>query len=142
MEIIIKTPGSGRKWKIAPVDSGLCFGIWKEPVRKKGKNGTPIKAKWLFTERYPTSLPSAINNVVELMAMDPDDPYVIEPETFEDLIEGLKTWHKDMTWEISHKIRLTKAKAEEEAKVAGENKPKTKKVMTDDDKQRNKKKAI
>ena len=122
MEIIIKTPGSGRRWKIAPVDSGLCFGVWKEPVRKIGKNKQPIKAEWLFTERYPTSLASAVTSVVDLMSMDPDDPYVMEPETINDLIEGLKVWHKDMTWEIKHQMQKTRT----ETKVTS--KPKTEKT--------------
>lgn len=124
MIIIIKTPGSERRWKIAPVDSGLCFGVWKEPVRKIGKNKQPIKAEWLFTERYPTSLASAVTSVVDLMSMDPDDPYVMEPETIEDLIDGLQLWHRNITWEIKHKNQTEKVKAKAEVK------PKAKKAST------------
>ena len=84
LKIDIVSPSGRRKWRIEPYDNGLCFRILKTPMgverngRLYAKNGKEIKSEWVNCEKYPTSIDSALEHVVDLMLADPDDPTELE----------------------------------------------------------------
>lgn len=102
MKIILTSP-SGRRWKIEPVDSGLCFAISKEPAAKIGKNGRRITAEWLSCDCYPSTLGSAVSRCIELMLTDGSDEQeiVVDVESLEALRLGLKLWTANIAYDIS-----------------------------------------
>lgn len=100
MNIILTSP-SGREWKISPVDSGLCFQIFKKPVKKTGKNGKKITAEWLSCDRYPSTLSAAIQSCIELMQSDPDDTNTITlGDDIHMLREEMLCWFQGISYEI------------------------------------------
>ena len=105
MLIILESPTGKRKWKIEPLDSGLCFKISKTPIGivdtdgvwRSKKNGRTVKKDWIDLPCYPTTLESAIEKVVNLMIADPEDEVVYQFSGM-DITEGMlkifKRWLK------------------------------------------------
>ena len=81
MLIILESPTGKRKWKIEPLDSGLCFKISKTPIGiidtdgvwRSKKNGRTVKKEWIDLPCYPTTIESAVEKVVDFMIADPED---------------------------------------------------------------------
>ena len=77
MEIIVTDEDTGRKYKLVPDSSGLCFQLWRTTLLKKGekaKNGKAVKNEWQFTSKYPRSLDHGLYLIYDLMMKDPERP--------------------------------------------------------------------
>lgn len=110
MNIILTAP-SGRRWKISPVDNGLCYLISKQPVRKTGRNGKPIKSEWISCERYPSGIQHAVSSCIEMMMCDPDDNSTIEVDNLDLLNQALRLFAEKISYEIDASVRSVRASA-------------------------------
>lgn len=68
MIITIESPSGKRKWRIEPVDNGLCYRLMKTSLDPNAKN------QWINCECYSGTIQSALERCVERILKDPDDP--------------------------------------------------------------------
>lgn len=109
MHVILTAP-SGRRWKLSPIDSGLCFQVFKEPIKKTGRNGKPIKAEWISCDRYPSGLSHAVASTIELMAADSDDPVIFECNDPQEIMEAIHDWIGQISYEVVWDTKKQKKK--------------------------------
>jgi hypothetical protein len=118
MIIIVKNPVNGRRYKIEPMDSGLCFQIFKEPLSTDvSKNGKPIKSDWLSCEKYPTTIDHAINLCVEMMMLDKGHEELHLHISSTDLMhfgEGIRRAIQNLSWEVNAEAIKAKAQKDKE----------------------------
>lgn len=80
MRVIMTAPDSGRKWKLEPVDNGLCYQLYVSPVKgaKNPRTGEPVKSNWTTTGKYPTTLSNGIECMIDMMLNDPNGKQNLE----------------------------------------------------------------
>lgn len=80
MRIILTAPDTGRKYKLEPLDNGLCYQIFVTPLKGtiSAKTGKKIKSEWTFTGSYPSTIEHGIKMMIEKMLSDPHGKSDIE----------------------------------------------------------------
>lgn len=74
MVIIVTDPGTNKRYKLKPLDNGLCFQLFvSQEQGTKSKRGKEIKHEWKFTEKYPSNLADGLRTIVEMIIKDPDN---------------------------------------------------------------------
>lgn len=102
MVIIISDDNLSKRYKIVPLDNGLCYQIFvSQKVGTKNRSGKEIKNEWRFTGKYGWDIPHSIDIVTELILKDPDDQGVIEVKS---LKSATKTISKHID-ELKSKIK-------------------------------------
>ena len=99
MIITIESPSGNRKWRLEPFDNGLCWRLLKTPINPEAKQ------EWINCECYHSTLPAALEALVDRMLKDPDDPTTLEFKA-EDIkkqsMRVLKAWLKDAGIEVDN----------------------------------------
>ena len=92
MIVTVESPTGNRKWRVEPIDNGLCWRLMKSSMKKGAKH------EWINCECYSATFDGAMKNLIERMICDPDDPCDLgfPPEDMKKSVaRAIKAWLKD-----------------------------------------------
>lgn len=83
MQLILKNPNNGRKWRLRPYKSGQCLTIERQPLGKVARSGLEVKSEFVPIDHYPSTWEQGIRSMLRLLMMDTEDTEVIEVSDIE-----------------------------------------------------------
>lgn len=116
MRIIATAPDTGRKWKLEPLENGLCFQLFASPKKgaKNPRTGEATKAEWVFTGKYPSDVAAGIKCMINGMLSDPDGTASIECDP-KYLVKTIKKTIDDYIHQVIASVVIEATDLEEEA---------------------------
>lgn len=116
MRVTLTAPDTGRKWKIEPLDNGLCYQMFVTPMKgaKNPRTGKKVKSEWTFTGKYPQDLPHGIKLMIEGMLNDPNGKAEIECDP-KHLTKTFKKTMDDYIQKVIDSVTVEMAEFEEQA---------------------------
>lgn len=118
MRVTLTAPDTKKKYKIEPLDNGLCYQLFVSPMpgAVNKKTGKPVKSDWIFSGAYPSTIEHGVEIAVHKMLADPNGNADIECDP-KHLTKTIKKTMEDYINKVVASVEVEMTEAEE--KVLG-----------------------